>query len=101
MCSAGVGVWIPNSHEIFPAAIAEHRNRTFGVIADYAIVHAVLIHRPGMDFGKAVGSGEAHGVCNLRIVPRADAGIIPPVETMSRVAAIAKSNALLQHRRLG
>src|ERR1700733_12713967 len=90
---------IPNPHEIFPASIAEHRDRSLGLIANHAVVHTILIHWPRMNLGEAVGGGEPHGIRDLRIIPRFHASIVPPVKAMSHIAAVTKSHALLEDGR--
>ena len=104
MAKSTVPVFVWGFHtpiKIFPAPIAEHRHGPFNLIADDAVIHAVLIDGPGMNFGKAVSGNESHRVHDLRVVRRRNAGIIPPVETVSDVAAIAQTDMLLEHCRLG
>src|SRR5882724_179692 len=78
MYCPGCGVGIPNSHEVFTVSVADHRNRTFRVIADQTVVDPVLIHRPRMNLRKAVGGCKPHGISDARIIPRRYPGIVPP-----------------------
>src|SRR5882762_10985082 len=43
--------------------------------------------------------GKAHRIFNVRIVPGLDGSVVPPVETMTYIASIAKCYALLENRR--
>src|SRR5882724_197327 len=99
MYCPGCGVGIPNSHEVFTVSVAEHRNRTFRVIADQTVVDPVLIHRPRMNLRKAVGGCKPHGISDARIIPRRYPGIVPPVEAMPYIAAITQGYTLLQQGR--
>ena len=58
-----------------------------------------IIDRPGPDFGESVRRCIAHGINDLRVVPRVDAGIVPPVESVPHVAAIVQGDPLFQHGR--
>ena len=65
------------------------RYRTVHMIANDAQVVAVLINGPANDFRETMARGEAHRVDNLRIVRNSRPRIVPPVETLPRIAPIA------------
>ena len=68
------------------------------MIANDAQVVAVLIDGPANNIRETMARGEAHGVNNLRIVRNPRRCIVPPVETMPDIAAVAERHTLLQQR---
>src|SRR5690349_11326298 len=99
MDGSGIGVWVPDAHEIFTAAVDKHRNRAIGLIFDDAQVFAGGVDRPGLNFRKAMRGGEPHRVFNVRIIPNLDAGVAPPIKTVTHIAAIAEFYTLFEDRR--
>src|SRR5882724_3638707 len=56
--------WMPDSHEVFAAAMDKFRNRPAGVVANETEIETI-IDRPGSDFGEAVRRCIAHGINDL------------------------------------
>src|SRR5256885_584314 len=100
MYSAGSGSGMPYPHEVLAASMGKERNCAMNVIADDTKVVPILIHRPRRDFGETVTGGEPHGIDDLRIVRNRGGCIVPPVEAMPDITAVAERDSLLQKRGL-
>jgi hypothetical protein len=90
---------IPEAHKFFAAPMNEQRNWTIGLVLDDAQIFACGIQRPFLNFRKAMRRRIAHRVLNKRIVPYADSGVAPPIETLPHIAAIAQPHSLFQDGR--
>ncbi len=53
------------------------------------------------DCGEAVLGRVAHWILDVGVVPDADAGVAPPIETLTDVVAIAEADVLLENGRAG
>src|SRR5207302_2987665 len=60
------------------------------------LVDAGRVNRPSVYVGESMRGGEFHGIQNAAVVPDFDAGIGPPVETVTGVAAVVERGFLLE-----
>jgi len=89
-----------DSHERLGAAVGEGL-KIASLIGDQAEVFPLGINRPGIDVGGAVFDRELRRVIDSGVVPDFDAGVVPPVEAMTRVAAVVERDVLFQARLAG
>ena len=97
MRRSGVAMRVPDAHEIFSASVDEQRDRAVGLIRDDAQILASRIDGPGLHFSKPVRGRVAHGIFDSGIVPDLHCRVVPPVETLAHITAIAQADPLLQH----
>src|SRR5207249_8948416 len=90
---------MPDAHEAFAASMDEHGYWSVGLVMDDAEILTLWIDRPSLHFRKPMRCGIAHGVLNLRIVPKLDGGIVPRIETMAFMASITQRDMLFENRR--
>src|SRR5437879_11193269 len=92
-------MWIPDTHERLSAAVHEQRHRSVRLVTDHTQIVPKLVHRPGLHLSKSVRSRKPHRILHSRIIPDFDARIVPPIETMARVTAVAEHHPLLKDRK--
>src|SRR6185312_4775528 len=83
-----IRVRVPDAHEIFATSMSEHRNRTFLVISENAVIDAVIIDRPSVHFGESMRGRKSHGILDARVVPGLNSCVVPPVEAMAHITAV-------------
>src|ERR1700675_114476 len=96
MHNTGTCVRMIHRHIRFTAAVTEAGNGTVFLISDNTLVDSRGIHRPRVDIRESVGGGKFHGIEDATVIPDFDTGIGPPIETMTRVAAVVERSPLFE-----